>query len=629
MFDSLETLAHRSDAETFEPGEPIYLEHEPGSLLFLLLEGEVELERDGRPVGEIRAGELFGEEALLGERLRPATARARTAARVVPVGPALYRHLADRDASFAWRVRSARRRRAGILATALVLAGFAIAARAQVWEPRNQLFSSHEAVVEDGNYGKAFAVGDFDGDGYDDLAIGAGAMATVEVYRGGPSGLSATLWIALSCDQAASHFGSALAAGDFDHDGRDELAVGAPYYTVSNPDPLPLAGRVFTFGLESGLWTEVSSFTQDTPGVPGASESDDAFGGALAAGNFNGDLYDDLAIGAPWEDVGATNHAGAVNLLYGGMLGLSTAGAQIWYRSGGGIDGTAAFQDLGSTLAVGDFDGDGFDDLAIGAPSTSVDAVSYTGDVVVLFGSSGGGLTAAGQQQLDPTDFGVAAGAQRFGAALAAADFDRDSLCELGDTCADDLAIGAPSENVDTLGGTADLAGAVYIAHGSRSVGGLDLASTDSLNQWALLTSGEFPEASDRFGFALSAGDLDRRTGAELVVGSPTEGADGLAWLGRADLFFGGTEHFDGETEQGLTVTEALASSPGIAYDEFGGALAIGDFDGDGTGDLAVGIVNRPLGGHESAGVVQVLYGALFADGFESNSENRWSSQQP
>ena len=106
---------------------------------------------------------------------------------------------------------------------------------------------------------------------------------------------------------------------------------------------LPLAGRIFTFEIVSGIWTAGASFTQDTPGVPGASESGDAFGGSLAAGNFNGDLYDDLAIGAPWEDVGVTDRAGAVNLLYGSMLGLSVDGAQIWYRSGGGIDGTAAF----------------------------------------------------------------------------------------------------------------------------------------------------------------------------------------------------------------------------------------------------------------------------------------------
>jgi CRP-like cAMP-binding protein len=106
----LSLLATRSDAEAFQPGEPIYLEGAGGSLLFVLLAGEVELERGGETIGVVAAGEIFGESALLGESRRTSTARARTAVTVAPVGPALYQFLVERAPEIASAVRDAERR---------------------------------------------------------------------------------------------------------------------------------------------------------------------------------------------------------------------------------------------------------------------------------------------------------------------------------------------------------------------------------------------------------------------------------------------------------------------------------------------------------------------------------------
>jgi CRP-like cAMP-binding protein len=110
-------LAARSDSETFEPGEPIYLEGEAGSLLFVLLEGAVELERDGIVIDAVTAGEVFGESVLFGEPARTSTARARTAARVAPVGPALFRDLVHRAPEIAASVATTHRRRQAVLAS--------------------------------------------------------------------------------------------------------------------------------------------------------------------------------------------------------------------------------------------------------------------------------------------------------------------------------------------------------------------------------------------------------------------------------------------------------------------------------------------------------------------------------
>lgn len=113
MTGFLDLLNARTDAEVFQPGEPIYLQGESGSLLFVLLDGEVDLELGGEIVGSVGPGEIFGEGALLGEPKRSTTARARTATRVSPVGPALYEVLTQRAPEIAAAVSEARRRHDG------------------------------------------------------------------------------------------------------------------------------------------------------------------------------------------------------------------------------------------------------------------------------------------------------------------------------------------------------------------------------------------------------------------------------------------------------------------------------------------------------------------------------------
>src|SRR5207247_449249 len=95
---------------------------------------------------------------------------------------------------------------------------------------------------------------------------------------------------------------------------------------------------------------------QGSPGVWGEVEPDDAFGSALAAGDFNGDGYTDLAIGVPGESVNGRPGAGAVNVLYGSRYGLTAAGNQIWTEESLGLDASEKGDHFGASLAVGDFD---------------------------------------------------------------------------------------------------------------------------------------------------------------------------------------------------------------------------------------------------------------------------------
>jgi CRP-like cAMP-binding protein len=107
---TLEALLERADFEPFEPGEPVFREQEPASILFLLVEGRVHLERSRKFLRSVEPGELFGEESLDGERIRATTARAAVASRALPLGPALCERLRESDERFRQLIEAARRR---------------------------------------------------------------------------------------------------------------------------------------------------------------------------------------------------------------------------------------------------------------------------------------------------------------------------------------------------------------------------------------------------------------------------------------------------------------------------------------------------------------------------------------
>jgi len=280
-----------------------------------------------------------------------------------------------------------------------------------------------------------------------------------------------------------------------------DLAIGIPGEDIGTVNA---AGAVqVLYGTVGGLSaTSNQLWHQDSTGIEGAAEADDHFGWALAAGDFNGDGYGDLAVGIPGEDINTVANAGAVSILYGSAAGLSATGDQLWHQDSSGIEGAAEANDnFGSALAAGDFNGDGRADLAVGVPYENVGAVADAGAVNILYGSAAG-LSASGDQLWDQesTDIeGAAETGDNFGWALAAGDLNGDGRA--------DLATGIPNEDISTIAN----AGAVSILYGSAA--GLSASGDQLWHQDSPGIEGA-AETNDYFGRALAI--------APRVIAPPT-----------------------------------------------------------------------------------------------------------
>jgi hypothetical protein len=315
-------------------------------------------------------------------------------------------------------------------------------------------------------------------------------------------------------------------------------------------------------------------------------------------GDFNGDGFDDLAVGAPNDTVNGVNECGAVNVIYGSADGLVHAGNQFWHQGVAGVNGVPGAEDhFGFKLAVGDFDGDGFSDLAIGVPGKTVAGFAEAGAVNILYGSAAG-LTASGDQQWNQDSSGINDSAQAgdgFGAGLAVGDFDGDGR--------DDLAIGAYTEDI----GDADNAGMVHVLFGTTS--GLTNKNDQT---WHQDTPGINGAASqeDLFGFALAVGDFDDDGRDDLAIGASRETIGAAVQAGMVNVIYGSANGLAASGDQTWH-----QDSPGIndvaeASDLFGVALAVGDFNNDGHDDLAIGAPGETVSGFNAAGKVHIIYGS-------------------
>jgi hypothetical protein len=317
--------------------------------------------------------------------------------------------------------------------------------------------------------------------------------------------------------------------------------------------------------------------------------------------DFNGDGFADLVVGVPGESVGSAASAGAVNVLYGTLPGLTGSDSQYLTQNTPGVGSSAEERDnFGAALATGDFNHDGFPDLAIGAFGESVGTPPRTeaGAVNVLYGGAAG-LTGSGSQYFTQNSPGVWSTAETndgFGSALAVGDFNTDGLA--------DLAIGVSHESVGTP--PRANAGAVNVLYGTPT----GLIGSGSSQYFTQNTPGvpNSAERNDFFGGALAAGDFDNDGFADLAVGAPGESSTMVA-VGALNVLYGDAAGLTGAGSQ--FYYQNTPGVPGSAFytEQFGHALAAGDFNTDGFADLAIG-VRDDSDEASRAGAVNVLYGS-------------------
>jgi FG-GAP-like repeat/FG-GAP repeat len=387
-------------------------------------------------------------------------------------------------------------------------------------------------------FGTALAVGDFNGDGYSDLAVGApdflppgqtGGFGNPETegavfeFRGSSTGLHARI-LQLTGPYDGDepyNLGAALAAADVTGDGRTDLAA-----TLYGAD----LGNIRVFrGGATGLTTTNEQFLNDFQAS------------SLAFGDINGDHHPDLIAGAP---VNLTADEGDIRIFRGRVGGTLTATPNVIRGNQVGVQDS-----FGYSVATGDINNDGYADVVVGSQLDKDATSKVTGSIVALTGSSTGLAASRHQRFTETRVYGTTHALDHFGAAVTIATVSSDGYA--------DVIVGAPGVPV---AGHAD-AGAVYLLRGTAS--GLTLNHRQRLTENTTGVPGT-PETHGHFGAALWAAQLVGTANPDVVIGAPNA-SHGAAHGGLVVRLRGGSA--------GLTTTNAAIIGDGLASDHLGTAI--------------------------------------------------------
>jgi len=406
----------------------------------------------------------------------------------------------------------------------------------------------------DAQFGTSVAMGDVNGDGKDDIVVGAyhedvggnSDQGRVYVFSGADGSLLFTL--DTPNPQTYALFGTSAAVEDVNGDGKGDIAVGAFAEVVD----FATRGRAYVFSGADGSLI----FTLESPNRP----SYNSFGNSLALGDVNGDGVRDIVVGAFPEHVsGATNQGRAY--IFSGVDGsllrtLDTPSPQ-------------DFAYFGWSVAAADVDGDGKADVAVGAPDGDTRGTAYAARAYVFSGVDGSMLFTLNTPNPQPR--GV------FGVSVAMGDVNGDGR--------PDIVVGSSVEDVESTAG----AGRAHVFSG---VDGSLLFSVES----------PVPQTQSRFGHTVAAGDVNGDGRDDIAVGAYMEDVGANADQGRAYAFSGA----DGSL---LFTMDSPNPQAGAQFGYSFPVLAMGDANGDGRHEIVVAAPFEDVGGNIDQGRAYVFSG--------------------
>lgn len=501
--------------------------------------------------------------------------------------------------------------------------------------------------------GAVLSLGDVDGDGYSDALLGAPEVSTgayysgaAYLYAGSALGLDPTPVQIFEGATRLEGWGRSLATGDVDGDGDDELLIGAGGVDLGATN----TGGVRAYGrLDGGFFDPEPLWTL------GGDAEYDRFGDSMALCDFDADGWLDLAVGAPdAHDTGASPEAddqGAIHVFKGSADGFEErADFVLWGvlpDGSGGFAGLAEMH-LGEAVAAGDFDGDGFCDLAAAADEADFDAGSSEDGVVLIYqGTSADGLVL----RRDPVRFLAVddSSGGEFGRRMSTGDVDGDGAMELAVTRwkADDDAENGGAVHVFALRDLSadptpmdpnDAVWTMYGASSSDYVGSsVDFEDLDGDGQDDLLIGayrdeeigGDINEGAFHL---VGGGDIESAIASPPIVfevskadrtvfGSTAGGRLGQALAGLPDadgdgegdvLAFAGYDpsygaeagapwYLSSDTPWKISLLEMPAEPAGH---EVGRGITSADLDGDGDVELVVGVPGAGADEGANAGLV-------------------------
>lgn len=455
---------------------------------------------------------------------------------------------------------------------------------------------NHGFYVDGASFGdkitKSLASGDINGDGIDDLIVGAddafslGPVAgnTYVIYgRNGQlqkpfdvGHLNGNNGFAVYGDVQSDRMGASVSAGDFNGDGKDDLIMGAPL-----ADPFGVqTGEVYV--LLSDRLEGSSSYTID--GISSSlyltifgsgSTSTDQLGYSVAAGDVNSDGFDDILIGASNADTESDDFAGRAYLVYGydtdeNGLGSLDVNLVTDPPSSTIFSGTSEENFLGRSVHIDNVIGGAAKDLIIGAP-----AAGGVGKVYVVSGLAAGSFSEDEYDIENAANFtfiGDSSGTLGQRKSIASGDLDGDGQKDLilSTTLSKD------GENSDGL---------IYVL--------LDL-TTSTLQPSDLNGTNGFTikglNSGERLGSSLTTGDVNGDGYDDIIAGAFTASPDGRTNTGKTYVIFGRSGTYPATIDVGdLTESTGFVLNGNNEDDQSGFSVASGDFNNDGYSDVATG----------------------------------------